>query len=69
MSSLSRFQKYWIDLKVQQPDIYQEKLKRNRERAKAYRQLIRDDPERRAKHNAKRREKYRHKLNAAQPHS
>ena len=67
MDSLTRFQKYWLDLKVQKPDAYQEKLQRNRERARAYRQRIRDDPEQRAKQNAKRRENYRRKLlNASQ---
>ena len=34
MASLTRFQKYWLDLKVSKPDVYAEKLKRNRERAR-----------------------------------
>ena len=66
MATLTRFQKYWLDLKVQKPDVYAEKLKRNRERAKAHRQMIRDDPERRAQHNAKRRANYRRKVNDSQ---
>ena len=65
MAELTRFQKYWIDLKAQKPDVYEERLARNRERAKAYRRMIRDDPEKRARHNAKRREKYHQLRNAA----
>ena len=64
LEPLTRFQKYWIDLKVQNPEAYQRKLKRNRERARDYRKMIRNDPEKRAKHNAKRRERYRQKVNA-----
>ena len=62
MSELSRFQKYWINLKATKPDVYETKLKQNRERAKAYRKRIRDDPEKNAIHNAKRREYYRNIL-------
>ena len=70
MSTLTRFQKYWLNLKVTNPDEYEQRLARNRERAKAHRRMISDDPERRAQHNAKRRESYRRKLlNAAKPNA
>ena len=57
----TRFQKYWSTLKTTQPDIYRERLQKNKDRAAAYRERLRNDPELRAKHNAYRRQKYREK--------
>ena len=50
---------YWNDLKTNRPDVYQQKLKSNRERIKRLRQQIYSDPEKHAEHKRLQREKYK----------
>ena len=56
---MTRFQEYWRSLKTTRPDEYKLRLEKNRERARAYRKMIQDDPEKRKQMNAYRRQKYK----------
>ena len=40
---MSKFSEYWTDLKLNHPEVYQERLKKNRERIRAYRKRIYSD--------------------------
>ena len=57
----SHFVKYWNTLKTERPDVYEQKLKSNRERIRKLRQAIYDDPERHAEHKRLQRERYKQK--------
>ena len=49
----SPFQKYWNKLKAENPTLYEEKLKQNRDRIQEMRQKIYDDPEKHKLHKEK----------------
>ena len=56
---MSAFQKYWKNLRENNPEAYEEKLRVNRERIKNMRKAIYSDPQKHAEHKRRQREKYK----------
>ena len=54
----SPFQRYWAKLKTERPDVYQQKLKSNRQRIKNLRQTIYSDPVKHEQYKANQRAAY-----------
>ena len=61
---MSAFQKYWNNLKENNPEAYEERLKINRERIRKMRKGIYSDPEKHEAYKKRMREKYRQKVSA-----
>ena len=59
----SPFQKYWNKLKSENPTLYEEKLKKNRDRIQEMRKKIYDDPEKHKLHKEKMRLAYARRKN------
>ena len=60
--SKSKFAEYWADLKQNHKDVYQAKLKQNRERIRSYRKRIYADPEKHAAYKAENRKVYKERF-------
>ena len=56
---MSKFREYWQDLKMNHPDKYAERLRKNRERIKAYRKRIYADKELHESYKAENRAAYK----------
>ena len=61
---MSAFQKYWKNLKENNPEAYEERLKINRERIQKMRKGIYADPEKHEAYKKRMREKYKQKVSA-----
>ena len=61
---MSAFTRYWQHLKENEPSVYQEKLKQNRERIRRLRKEIYNDPAKHAAYKAKQREAYKQRIAA-----
>jgi len=61
---MSNFQRYWNNLKENKPDIYEDRLRINRERIKKLRKSIYSDPEKHEAHKQRQRELYRKRVEA-----
>ena len=59
---MSKFAEYWADLKLNHPEEYQEKLKKNRERIQAYRKRIYSDKTSHENHKKANRKKYKERF-------
>jgi hypothetical protein len=55
---MSAFQKYWDRLKATDPELYEEKLLRNRTRIQNIRNAIYDDPEKHELYKEQQRKRY-----------
>ena len=53
------FKEYWNNLKTGKPELYQEKLKSNRERIRRLRAEIYKDPEKHKAYKERQRERYK----------
>ncbi len=56
---MSKFSEYWNDLKLNHPDKYQDRLKKNRERIQAYRKRIYADKKAHEEYKKANRKTYR----------
>ena len=60
--SASKFSEYWRDLKLNHPDKYAERLKKNRERIRAYRERIYADKKLHEEYKADNRATYKRRF-------
>ena len=56
---MTKFSEYWLDLKTNHPDKYADRLKKNRERIRAYRARIYADKKLHEEYKAENRTMYR----------